>query len=125
MILTIKAIYITLQVAPILALLIILPHTIISYTRQKKINVRWETYIYSFVLYLICAYFMTMLPLPSEGYFDVIPPLREQVQLVPFNCFFETNLLYSPVASAIIIFNLFLTIPLGLFLRFLLMYLLM
>ena len=119
MILTIKAIYITLQVAPILALLMILPHTIISYTRQKKINVRWETYIYSFVLYLICAYFMTMLPLPSEGYFDVIPPFWEQVQLVPFKCFFETNLLRSPVASAVIIFNLFLTVPLGFFLRFL------
>ncbi len=119
MILTIKAIYITLQVAPILALLMILPHTIISYSRQKKINVRWETYIYSFVLYLICAYFMTMLPLPSEGYFDVIPPLSEQVQLIPFNCFFETNLLRSPVASAVIIFNLFLTVPLGVFLRFL------
>ena len=119
MILTIKAIYVTLQVAPILALLIILPHTIISYSRQKQINVRWETYIYSFVLYLICAYFMTMLPLPTEGYFDVIPPLSEQVQLIPFNCFFETNLLRSPVACAVIIFNLFLTVPLGIFLRFL------
>ena len=119
MILTIKAIYITLQVAPILALLIILPHTIINYSRQKKINVRWETYIYIFVLYLICAYFMTMLPLPSEGYFDVIPPLSEQVQLIPFNCFFETNLLRSPVAAAVIILNLFLTVPLGVFMRFL------
>ena len=119
MILTIKAIYITLQVAPILALLIILPHTIINYSRQKKINVRWETYIYIFVLYLICAYFMTMLPLPSEGYFDVIPPLSEQVQLIPFNCFFETNLLKSPVAAAVIILNLFLTVPLGVFMRFL------
>ena len=118
-ILTIKAIYVTLQVAPILALLIILPHTIIRYTRQKNINVRWETYIYSFVLYLICAYFMTMLPLPFEGYFDVIPPLREQVQLVPFNCFFETDLWHSPVACAVIIFNLILTVPLGVFLRFL------
>jgi glycopeptide antibiotics resistance protein len=102
-----------------LALLMILPHTIISYSRQKRINVRWETYIYGFVLYLICAYFMTMLPLPSEGYFDVIPPLRDQVQLIPFKCFFETNLLRSPVASAVIIFNLFLTVPLGIFLRFL------
>ena len=119
MILTIKAIYITLQVAPILALSIILPHTIIGYSRRKRINVRWETYIYSFVLYLICAYFMTMLPLPSEGYFDVIPPLREQIQLVPFNCFFETDLLRSPVALAVIVFNLFLTVPLGAFLRFL------
>lgn len=119
MILTIKAIYITLQVAPILALSIILPHTIIRYSKQKMINVRWETYIYSFVLYLICAYFMTMLPLPSEGYFDVIPPLREQVQLVPFNCFFETNVLRSPVALAVIVFNLFLTVPLGIFLRLL------
>jgi glycopeptide antibiotics resistance protein len=60
-----------------------------------------------------------MLPLPSEGYFDIIPPLSEQVQLIPFNCFFETNLLRSPVASAVIIFNLFLTVPLGIFLRFL------
>ena len=119
MILTIKAIYITLQVAPILALSIILPHTIIRYSKQKRMNVRWETYIYSFVLYLICAYFMTMLPLPSEGYFDVIPPLREQVQLIPFNCFFETNVLRSPVALAVIVFNLFLTVPLGIFLRLL------
>lgn len=119
MILTIKAIYITLQVAPILALFMILPHTIISYSRHKRINVRWETYIYIFVLYLICAYFMTMLPLPSEGYFDVIPPLSEQVQLIPFNCFFETNLLRSPVALAVIVFNLFLTVPLGVLLRFL------
>lgn len=119
MILTIKAIYVTLQVAPILALFVILPHTIIRYSKQKKINVRWETYIYSFVLYLICAYFMTMLPLPSEGYFDVILPLSEQVQLIPFNCFFETNLLRSPVATAVILFNLLLTVPLGIFLRFL------
>jgi glycopeptide antibiotics resistance protein len=60
-----------------------------------------------------------MLPLPSEGYFDVIPPLSEQVQLIPFNCFFETNLLRSPVAAAVIILNLFLTVPLGVFMRFL------
>lgn len=119
MILTIKAIYVTLQIAPILALSIILPHTIIRYSKQKKINVRWATYLYTFVLYLICAYFMTMLPLPSEGYFDVIPPLREQVQLIPFNCFFETNLLRSPVAAAVIILNLVLTVPLGFFMRFL------
>lgn len=119
MILTIKAIYITLQVAPLLALLMTLPHTVIGYSRRKRINVRWETYIYSFVLYLICAYFMTMLPLPSEGYFDVIPPLREQIQPIPFKCFFETNLLRSPVAAAVIVFNLILTVPLGVFLKFL------
>lgn len=119
MIQTIRAIYVTLQVAPVLALLIILPQTMIRYSRQKRINVRWERYLYSFVLYLICAYFMTMLPLPSDGAFDVIPPLSEQIQLVPFNCFFETNLLRSPVALAVIIFNLFLTVPLGAFLRFL------
>ena len=119
MILTIKAIYMTLQIAPLLALAIILPHTIFKYAKLKSVNVRRETYTYTFVLYLICAYFMTMLPLPSEGYFDVIPPLSEQVQLVPFNCFFETNLLKSPVASAVIILNLFLTVPLGFFMRFL------
>ena len=119
MILTIKAIYVTLQIAPILALSIILPHTIIRYSKTKKINVRWETYVYSFVLYLICAYFMTMLPLPSEGYFDVIPPFSEQIQLIPFKCFFETNLLRSPIAVAVIVFNIFLTVPLGFFLRFL------
>lgn len=60
-----------------------------------------------------------MLPLPSEGYFDEIPPLSEQIQLIPFNCFFETNLLRSPVASAVIILNLVLTVPLGVFMRFL------
>lgn len=116
---TLRAIYVALQIAPIIALLLILPHTVISYARSKKLNVRRSTYQYLFVLYAICAYFMTMLPLPSENYFDEIPPLIENMQLIPFNCFFETNLLRSPVALAVIVFNLFLTVPLGFFMRFL------
>lgn len=116
---TLRAIYIALQVAPLLALLLILPHTVIGYARHKSLNVRRSTYSYLFVLYSICAYFMTMLPLPSEDFFDEIPPLIESVQLIPFNCFFETNLLRSPVALAVIVFNLILTVPLGFFMRFL------
>lgn len=116
---TLRAIYIALQIAPLLALLLILPHTVLGYARHKSLNVRRSTYSYLFVLYAICAYFMTMLPLPSEGFFDEIPPLIENMQLIPFNCFFETNLLRSPVALAVIVFNLILTVPLGFFMRFL------
>lgn len=116
---TLKAVYMALQTAPLIAMLLILPHTVIGYVRQKSVNVRRSTYLYVFVLYFLCAYFMTMLSLPSADFFKEPVPLWEHLQLIPFHCFFETNLLRSPVALAIVVFNALLTAPLGFFLRFL------
>ena len=116
---TLRAIYIALQAAPVIAMLLILPYTIFNYVRAKRINVRSSTYIYVFILYFLCAYFMTMLPLPSAEDFADMRPVRELIQLVPFKSFFDirSETVFRDVA--ILIFNVFITIPLGFFLRFL------
>lgn len=116
---TLRAIYIALQIAPVIAMLLILPYTVFNYVRVKRINVRLSTYIYIFILYFLCAYFMTMLPLPSAEDFADMRPVRELIQLIPFKNFLDicSETLFRDVA--ILVFNVFITVPLGFFLRFL------
>lgn len=116
---TLKAIYIALQTAPLIALAISLPHTVLSYARAKSLNVRRSTYFYIFVLYYLCAYFMTMLPLPSMEALEQMGPISEHIQLVPFRNFLDIKAESFWVDSAILFFNMILTVPLGFFLRFL------
>ena len=116
---TFKAIYIALQVAPIIAMLLILPYTIFDYVNKKRINVRNSTYIYIFTLYFLCAYFMTLLPLPSAEDFNNMRPVSELIQLIPFKSFMDIRMDTVVRDVAIIVFNVFITVPLGFFLRFL------
>ena len=116
---TFKAIFIALQVAPVIAMLLLLPYTIFNYIKIKRINVRNSTYIYLFILYFLCAYFMTMLPLPNIEDFSNMRPISELIQLVPFKNFFDIRLETIVRDVAILVFNVFITVPLGFFLRFL------
>ena len=116
---TFKAIYIALQTAPVIAMLLILPYTIFDYMRKKKINVRNSTYLYIFILYFLCAYFMTLLPLPSAEDFNDMRPVSELIQLIPFKSFMDIRMETVVRDVAIIVFNVFITVPLGFFLRFL------
>ena len=82
---TLKAIYIALQIAPLIALALIVPYVLVSYTRNRNLNVRWFTYIYILTLYFLCAYFMTMLPFPSRESLANMRPVHEMIQLIPFS----------------------------------------
>ena len=55
---TLKAIFIALQIAPIIAMAITIPFVVVRYSKNRSLNVRRCTYLYIFVLYFICAYFM-------------------------------------------------------------------
>lgn len=116
---TLKAIYIALQIAPMIALVLVAPYVIISYTKSRSLNVRWFTYFYILALYFLCAYFMTMLPLPSIESFAGMRPVSELIQLVPFQNFFDIKAESWVRDIAILVFNVFLTVPLGFFLRYL------
>lgn len=116
---TLKAVYITLQIAPLIALTLVMPYTVHCYLRDKSINVRRSTYIYIFVLYFICAYFMTMLPFPTKESLEALPPVSEYIQLIPFKNFFDIKAATVVRDVAILVFNVFLTVPLGFFSRFL------
>ena len=72
---TLKAAYIALQIGPFVALIFALPYTIYGYVRDKTVDVWKCTYLYSFCLYFICAYFVTWLPLPTAETFAKLKPL--------------------------------------------------
>lgn len=116
---TLQAIYITLQLAPLIALGVTAPYTIFSYAKNRSLNVRWFTYLYISVLYFLCAYFMTMLPLPDRESFVQIRPIHEYLQLIPFGNLKSVHLETFFQDTAHLAFNVLLTVPLGFFLRFL------
>ena len=112
-----QAAYIALQVGPFVALIFALPYTIYGYVRNKTVNVWKCTYLYTFCLYFICAYFVTWLPLPTAETLARLKPMSEFIQLVPFQSFLDIERETLLRDLAIILFNVALTMPLGYFLK--------
>lgn len=67
---------------PFVAALITLPYMVFQYRRYGSILLLRTTILYSFILYLMCAYFLTMLPLPSRE--TVASLTTPYLQLEPF-----------------------------------------
>ncbi|MEQ7203059.1 VanZ family protein [Lactococcus lactis] len=109
----------------------LIPYLIVQYRRYGRINF-WRFFVnFSFILYLICAYAMTIFPLPPVS--EVAKLTGPKQNLVPFE-FVRQFILYSPFNinepstwlaalkdSTFIqpFFNLLLTLPFGLYLRYL------
>lgn len=67
---------------PFVAVLITLPYMVFQYRRYGAILLLRTVILYSFILYLMCAYFLTMLPLPSR---ELVAGLTTPyLQLEPF-----------------------------------------
>lgn len=116
---TLIAIFLALQTAPLITIAITIPFAAFHYTKNKSLNVRWFTCFYIFILYYLCAYFMTILPLPTPEALEKLRPVGEMIQLIPFKNFFDIKAETFLHDAAILVFNLFLTVPLGFFLRYL------
>jgi glycopeptide antibiotics resistance protein len=117
-------------VFPFVAALITFPYMVFQYRRYGAILLLRTVILYSFILYLMCAYFLTMLPLPSR---EVVTGLTTPyLQLAPFadvvrwvqksgfvlsdtstwrGLFFNRDLF-------IILANVVMMIPLGIYLRY-------
>lgn len=114
---------------PIVALLITFPFLLWNYHRQGAIS-SWSILMsYSLVFYLICAYFLIILPLPSQSAVAQLTTIK--YNLHPFT-FVREFINYSPfrlsnlhtwipaIKDATLIqplFNVFLTVPFGVYLR--------
>ncbi|MCL2112886.1 MAG: VanZ family protein [Streptococcaceae bacterium] len=112
-------------------LLALIPYLIVQYRKYGHVNT-WRFFVnFSFILYLICAYAMTIFPLPNVA--EVAKMTGPKQNLVPFE-FVRQFILYSPfrldepatwlpaIKSFTFIqpfFNLLLTIPFGIYLRYL------
>ena len=115
---------------PFAAAVFAVPYLIYQYRRFGGIPLIRGLIVYSFILYEMCAYFLTMLPLPPIA--EVAALTTPTIQLEPFkdmmNAFHQGNFSFtSPVSwwntlksSAMleILFNILMCVPLGIYLRY-------
>lgn len=113
-----------------MAFLISLPFVLSQYRKYGSISV-WKSFvIYSFVLYLTCAYFLVIMPLPEIS--EVAAMTSPQTQLIPFKFVGDfvnhtsLNILdvktYLPALTEsyffVPLYNILLTLPFGMYLRY-------
>ena len=67
---------------PFVALVLTLPYMLFQYRRYGAVLLLRTAIVYSFVLYLMCAYFLVILPLPDVETVGGLTSAR--VQLIPF-----------------------------------------
>ncbi len=115
---------------PIIALLFTLPYMIKQYHKFGSIPFLRTFIIYSFILYLLIAWFMVILPLPKIEY--VAKMTGPWTQLVPFkgikDIISSTNFNILDISTYIatlkspavytLLFNFLLTLPFGVYLRY-------
>lgn len=115
---------------PILAALFTIPYVIHQYRKYGSVIMLRVGIVYSFIFYLLCAYFLVILPLPPIE--DVAHYTNPTMQLVPFKSLMDfstsTSLVlddpttyikaFNEPSMYLIVFNVFLTIPFGVFLRY-------
>lgn len=114
---------------PIIAFLITIPYMIRQYHKYGSIPMLRSLIVYSFVLYLLIAWFMVILPLPRIE--DVAKMSGPWAQLVPFNFINDlksVNFSLTDVRTWLsalkdssvytVLFNFVLTLPFGVYLRY-------
>lgn len=115
---------------PLLAALFTLPYVIAQYRKYGSILILRTAIVYSFIFYMLCAYLLTMLPLPDPK--SVAALTTPTMQLVPFTAL--TTLLentplvlsdpstYLPALNQpsfyVLLFNIFLLLPFGIYMRY-------
>lgn len=116
-------------VFPIIAFIFTIPFILHNYHKYGSINPLRTLIIYSFILYMITVYFLVILPLPNRS--DVVPR-DDLVRLIPFgfidDFIRETSLVLRDPSTYVkslsepcfytVIFNLFMTVPFGMYLRY-------
>lgn len=117
-------------VFPFIAFILTIPFLIYHYRKYGAIHFLKSIVFYSLILYLITAYFLVILPLPSIS--EVSEMTKSTVQLVPFSFIDDIkNILQIPIDNIqnilnvinnpqvyTIIFNLLLLVPFGIYLRY-------
>ena len=109
---------------PFSALLISVPFILREYHNYGSISFMRFLIIYSFAFYLLCAYFLIILPLPRIS--DVASLDIPRTQLIPFkfiyDLVFDTSFnikkLMNLSSFYVPLFNILLTIPFGMYLRY-------
>lgn len=119
-----------LSVFPLLAVFLTFPYLFYQYRKYGAVPFLRSAVLYSFVFYLLSAYFLVILPLPSQQ--EIANCTGPAAQWVPFqfisNFFKETTLVLKNPATWLpalkqncvlqVVFNLLLFLPFGVYLRY-------
>lgn len=115
---------------PIVAFLFTLPYMIVQYRKYGSIPPIRVLIIYSFILYLICAYFLVILPLPD---WNTVANLKiSHYQIIPFHFIYDfiqnTSLIINNPSTYLhvlkepvfyqAVYNILLFVPFGIYLRY-------
>lgn len=117
-------------VFPFIAFILTIPFLIHQYRKFGSIPILKSVCFYSMILYVLCAYFLVMLPLPSIE--KVAAMTGPTSQLVPFQFIKDiiatTSFKISSITDIInifknptvytVLFNIVLTLPFGVYLRY-------
>ncbi len=115
---------------PVVAFLFTIPYMLIQYHKYGSLPLLRVGVVYSFILYLIAAYFLVILPLPSKE--EVLLYTSPTTQLVPFtfiqNIIVNTSVVWSQPATYLhlfrepnfyqAIYNVLLLLPFGVYLKY-------
>ncbi len=115
---------------PLVSFFFTFPYILKQYHEFGSINKFRTLIVYSFILYLLCIYFLVILPLPNKS--DVTGPLSKMVRLVPFSFVSdfirETSFEWGDIGSIFkalkepcfytVFYNLLMTVPFGMYLRY-------
>lgn len=125
----ITAIKSSILIFPLIAFLFTIPFMLHEYHKYGSIGPFKTLIVYSFILYMLTIYFLVILPLPK---LEEVVPKPNMIRLVPFgfikdilreSSFVITNpstylkALTEPCFYTVI-FNVFMTIPFGMYLRY-------
>lgn len=115
---------------PIIAFLITIPYILWHYHKYGSVLLLRAMILYSFLLYLMCSYFLVILPLPPIK--EVAELNTQRVQLVPFQ-FVSDIQMYTQFSVWVpgtmissffnnvflqVFFNIIMFVPLGIYLRY-------
>lgn len=113
---------------PIIAFLFSIPFILHNYHKFGSISFLKSLLVYSFIFYLICAYFLVILPLPAQSY--VAKLTTPKTQWIPFHFIVdfikEANIINIKSLFMVIlkpcfyvpIYNIVLTIPFAIYMRY-------
>lgn len=120
-----EAIKVGFFVFPILAFLFTIPFILWQYHKYGSIHKLRVLIIYSFILYMICVYFLAIFPLPDR---DSIDMNSNVCQLIPFmfiNDIIKESFQFESIFDFIsnssvytVLFNILMFIPFGVYLRY-------
>lgn len=124
----INDIYTGLLVFPLVAAVFTLPYAVFQYNKYGSVSKFRTLIIYSFILYMLIAFFMIILPLPDRES-TVGNTWQEHLNLIPFRQIWlywhdKTLSLASLKAYLVsmslwqLLFNVLLTVPFGVYMRY-------